>query len=82
MTILIVGATLLIILTILITEATLLTISMILIVEATLLTISMILIVGATLLQGGAQPGVEDDEGEAQFKGRSSLLNMLPMLPP
>ena len=24
----------------------------------------------------------EDEEGEAQFKGRSSLLNMLPMLPP
>ena len=50
MTKLIIGATLLIILTILITEAT-------------LLTISIILIVGATLLQGGAQPGVNDDEG-------------------
>ena len=35
----------------------------ILITEATLLTILKILIVGATLLQGGAQPGVDDDEG-------------------
>ena len=39
-----------------------------LIIEATLLTILTKLMIGATLLQGGAQPGVDDDEGGGEEK--------------